>query len=165
MSRELATGVVLTLVGVGLLVAGGYTVYDAHQLTSSAEEVDAVVVDSRLDDIANREDEDKRYAPEVTYEYEYDGEAYTSDNVYPSWHEPGMSESAARSVVREHDEGETVTTHVTPDEPSEAYLIERSILVLREALGAAGVGALILVLLGASGVSRVLGVDLPFSGE
>ncbi|MGM0591237.1 MAG: DUF3592 domain-containing protein [Halobacteriota archaeon] len=164
MSRKLVTSVLITVLGIGLVLVGGYTIYETHEATSSAEEVDAVVVDSHVDDIRNREDEDNRYVPEVTYEYEYDGEEHTSDNVYPGWHEPGITEEEARLIVADHEEGETVTAYVNPDDPADSYLLERSVLVQREALGAIVAGAIILILMALNVGSRILGVELPFSG-
>ncbi|MFW6017827.1 MAG: hypothetical protein ACOCPX_03320, partial [Halapricum sp.] len=73
MSRQLVTGVLIALFGLGLFLGGGYSIYTAYNAQSSAEEVDAVVVDSGVDILDNREDEDERYFPAITYEYEYDG--------------------------------------------------------------------------------------------
>ena len=68
---------------------------------------------------------DTDYSSNVSFEYSYDGEEYEVSNRYPDsgaitvkWD----SKKAAEERIEEYRETETVTVHVDPERPGEAFL-------------------------------------------
>lgn len=60
--------------------------------------------------------------PVVEYEYEVDGDRYESDDLWPfPVLDPGVGRRAA-TAARRYDEGDVVTVHYDPANPSDAYL-------------------------------------------
>lgn len=163
-AKVIGLGVVLAVAGLGLLLVSGGSIYEAYQATSSAEDVDAVVIESEVESKTDPDDSGNRtYFPNVTYEYEYDGERYTSHNYNPGSLERGMSSSDARSVARQYRSDDTVTAHVPPDNPSEAYLRGSVITVIKESIGSVGTAIVLLILGIATVVSQLLGFKFPFA--
>lgn len=87
-----------------------------------------------------------RYAPQIRFEYEFDGETYTAGNVNPP--AGGVdaiprygSESAAREALAEYTKGKTVTAYVDPQTPDEGFL-ERETNTLRN-LGLVAIGGVV----------------------
>ena len=114
--QRIVLGVVL---GLGCIAGGGYLIYDGYLTVVNAEETDAVVRDSHVSGIAG----DDEYRVHVTYEYTYEGETYTSDDIYPNRDADRYSSRRdARRFVERYPEGETATAYVDPEDPSEAYL-------------------------------------------
>jgi hypothetical protein len=152
---ELSHPIVPVLVGVLLVVGGGYLYYSGMQASANAEPVDATVVSSHVVDNRNAgSDTGKDYTVAVEYRYAYEGETYTSENLCP-----GVGSSCAPSsdfrtdmqdAVNDYPEGGTVTAYVPPSNPSGAYLIRTGPSLIY--LGVAGVGGLLVVL----GVRRIL---------
>lgn len=122
--RELGMlpGGILVLV-VGLAVAG-YGAYDYSQQSAAIEnsvEVDATITGTNVDSI--RTSGTTQFDPDVRFEYSYQGESYTSDNLYPaSASENYDTKSGAQSAIQEYEQGETVTAYVNPDSPGDAFL-------------------------------------------
>ncbi len=116
-----AAAVVLVL----SLVALGYLAYDYHEQTTlidEAEEVEAVVLDTEIEEIEGRGGS-SGYRPNVEYEYEYDGLTYTSDNVFPSgvFERTYSTKDEARSVLSQYEE-ENTTAYVDPSDPETSFL-------------------------------------------
>lgn len=109
------------VIGVLCIAAGGYLTYDAVATTASAEEVDAVVLESSVDGVSGTE---RDFRVHVSYEYTYGDETYTNDNVFAEAGEADRFDNrgTAESFVADYSEGEMVTAHVDPDDPTQAYL-------------------------------------------
>jgi len=108
------------VLGVACIAGGGYLLYDSFQATLNAEEVDAEVLES---DVSGTSGTEREFRVRVTYEYSYEGQTYTSDNIYPSTGgDRYSSQGSAESFLEEYPEGKTVTAYVNPDDPSEAFL-------------------------------------------
>ena len=61
--------------------------------------------------------------PTVRFEYVYQGERYTSTNIYPSSVRQSYdTESAARDVIENYETNTTVTAYTTPSSPGNAFL-------------------------------------------
>lgn len=91
------------------LAATGYGAYSYTQQASaldSAVEVNVSVTDTGIEEYSGRRDTD--YGPVVTFEYAYEGETYTSSNVYPG-RSPGSSTPA-----RPPKSGSTAANPATP---------------------------------------------------
>ena len=111
---------IVLAVGLGLacMLGGGYLLYDAVQTATGTEEVDAEILTTGVSGDPNND-----YRVQISYEYTYGGESYTSDNVFPGTGvEEFSSRGSAEDFVAEYPEGETVTAYVDPDDPSSAHL-------------------------------------------
>lgn len=108
-------------IGLACIAGGGFLTYDALEATVSAEEVEATVLES---DVGRVDATEREYRAHVTYEYSYEGETYTSENIYAGTGDSDRfsTRGTAESFVQQYPEGETVTAYVDPDEPSRAYL-------------------------------------------
>lgn len=134
----------LVLVALGLLAIGGFVVWiglrylrtfwwTRHQ---QAEEVRGTILTARVDERMDvRSDRpETNYQPVVEYEFHYyDGETYTSRNLYPGSETvpPTEGPRSANAIARRYEAGERVTVHV-PDDPEAAYL---EVPTLRDSLG------------------------------
>jgi hypothetical protein len=115
-------GGMLALV-IGMAVAG-FGAYDYTQQSAAIEdsvEVDATVTDKHVDSIMTSGT--TQFTPEVSFEYNYEGESYTSNNLYPSSASKNYdTKSGAQSAMEEYEQGETVTAYVNPESPGDAFL-------------------------------------------
>lgn len=155
-------------IGIGTIVAWngwvGYT--NEQELVGNAVEVQAEITDigaSGQDQPRDENDPGRgathtQYVPQLVFEYTFEGETYTSTNVDPP--AEGVettnrysSESRAREHFEEYEEGQTVTAHVDPAQPGEAFL-ERETNTVRN-LGLVALGGL-LMLAGVVGIGYSL---------
>lgn len=109
---------VLFAVSIGATVSGVQSYEQQQETVDAVEEVSATVVDVEEVEKSNA-DRTPPTGPQitesiVTYEYEYDGETYTSTTVNPS----GDTEIANTTA----EEGDEITAHVNPENPEEAFL-------------------------------------------
>lgn len=155
----------LVIAGLGTVVAwNGWTAYDdEQQAVDNAVEVQAEVTDIRVTEHEERVDiEDggtrtrTRYAPQLSFEYDFEGETYTAGNRHPP--AGGVdaiprygSESQAREALASYTVGETVTAHVNPANPGEGFL-ERGTNTVRN-LGLVAVGGIV----SAAGLAFLIG--------
>lgn len=140
-------------VAIGLLFAGigGYLYMDQQAAIENSERIEATVVNSHVQVDEGTGTEADSYYPVVEYEYTYDGQTYTSDNVFPGVGSSSTSLSRAREIVDDYQQGDQVTAYVNPDDPQEAYLIEETDSLFHFAfIGAGGLA----VLLGIGGIVR-----------
>ncbi|MGB9951181.1 DUF3592 domain-containing protein [Haloarcula marismortui] len=137
----------LLLLAVGLLGFGGYDYVQQSQAVDNAVPVQATITDSSVDRMDGGRGID--YEPEIRYTYQYQGETYTSEQVFPSTGVRTYSDrSRAESVVDSYEPGTTTRAYVSPADPDGAFLIrERTPFPLR-AIAAGGVLAAIGVLSG-----------------
>ena len=114
--------VYLLVLAVALVGAGGYGYVQQGQAVDDAVTVQATVDSARVERIDSRRSID--YEPEIEYTYEYQGETYTSEQVFPGPTIRTYSDrSSAESVVRSYEPGTTVRAYVRPSAPSDAFLI------------------------------------------
>ncbi|WP_311171443.1 DUF3592 domain-containing protein [Halobellus ordinarius] len=132
---------VLLLVGTGL---AGYGAYDYTQQSDAIEDavaVDATIVETDVETVSSKGDQSHK--PTVSFEYRYDGTAYTGDRIFPSDVSPKYeTHSKAQSIAQEYESGETVTAYVDPAAPGDAFLEKRRSTY---SLKLAGIGALIVL--------------------
>jgi hypothetical protein len=89
------------------------------------------------------------YQPEIEYTYEYRGETYTSEQVFPGPTIRTYSDrSNAQAVVRSHEPGTTVRAYVRPSDPGTAFLIKERTPWPVRAVALGGVFICIVVLAG-----------------
>lgn len=116
-------GVVLLLLFLGIFGAMGFVQTLQHNVdVQENEPIEATVVEADVA-VQTDSDGDEEYNPVVVYQYEVDGEQYTSDNTYPGqftrW---TSSRSSAEAVVEAHPVGSDVTVYYRPGDPGRAYL-------------------------------------------
>lgn len=120
----------LLLSGVGIAAFSGFVWFDQRQEVRTFESTDATVLSSEVSGSVGSPEID------ITYEYTVDGETYRSSNIYPGAFDVN---SNAESVVADNPEGATVTAHYNPENPSNAFLVERKNTLLLLLLTAFGV--------------------------
>lgn len=122
--------------GFGAVIAwNGWTAHvDEKERISDAVDVDAVVTNISTSQTEERVDiEDggstmrTQYVPHIAFEYTFDGQTYTANNVEPP--ADGVdavakyrSESRARSHFDQYEEGQQITAYVDPEVPAEGFL-------------------------------------------
>ena len=140
-------GVYLLVLAVALVGAGGYSYVQQGQAVGDAITVQATVDSAQLERIDSRRSID--YEPEIEYTYEYQGETYRSEQVFPG---PTIrtysNRSEAQSVVRSYEPGTTVRAYVRPSAPSNAFLIRERTPWPTQALAVGGVLLGLVVLAG-----------------
>jgi hypothetical protein len=114
--------VYLLVLAVALIGAGGYSYVQQGQAVGDAVAVQATVENARVERLDAGRGID--YEPEIEYTYEYHGETYTSEQVFPGPTIRTYSDRKnAQSVVRSYEPGTTVRAYVRPSAPGDAYLI------------------------------------------
>lgn len=115
---------VALIVGLATIGYGAYSYSTQSAALDSAVEVDATISSTSVEERPGKRNE---YAPRATFEYTYEGETYTSSNVYPGElpREFGSREDA-RSELEGYEPGSTVTAYVPPDTPGNAFLKYKS---------------------------------------
>ena len=122
-------GQAVLLIAIGVLFAGlGGSLYlDQQAAIENSVPIEGTVLTSEVEiDRPSDPDDPTSYYPVVTYRYEYDGQSYTNDNVFPGTGRQSTSESRAAEIVREYADGETVTVYVDPAEPQRSFLLKES---------------------------------------
>jgi hypothetical protein len=113
--------VYLLVLAVVLIGAGGYSYVQQGQAVDNAVTVQATVDSAHVDRLDAGRGID--YEPYIEYTYDYQGETYTSEQVFPGPTVRTYSDrSKAQSVVRSYEPGTTVRAYVRPSAPSDAYL-------------------------------------------
>ncbi|WP_049928688.1 DUF3592 domain-containing protein [Halopiger goleimassiliensis] len=121
----------------GLLFANSYVGY--VQTMDSAVAVEGTVVGSDYSSstlsVPSGQDgtgyvgTDRNGAPyfvTVEYQYEYDGERFTSNTLWPRGSSNAvLTQESALQRVTQYDPGDSVTVFVDPEEPSDSYIEER----------------------------------------
>jgi len=114
------------VIGLGAMGYGGYSYTSQTTALDSAVTVEATIVSTSVETVSQRRGTE--YRPKATFNYTYNGTDYTSSNVYPGPlpREFG-SEDAARAQLDGFEPGTTVSAHVPPESPQNAFLkVERS---------------------------------------
>ena len=118
--------IVLAIVaGIGFMAYGAYSYNAQTSALNSPETVDATIASTSVE----YDDTGKGYSyyPQATFEYTYEGETYTSSNVYPAGLQKGFgSREDARAILKGYEVGEPVTAYVPPNSPGKAYLKRQS---------------------------------------
>ncbi|MFC6974174.1 DUF3592 domain-containing protein [Halomicroarcula sp. GCM10025709] len=103
---SLGQAIVLIALGVVFAGLGGYLYVDQQAAIENSVPIEGTVVASEVEiDRPADPDDATSYYPVVTYRYEYDGQSFTNDNVFPGTGRQSTSESRAAEIVREYAEG------------------------------------------------------------
>lgn len=137
----------ILVVGIAIMGYGGYDYTQQSDAVSNAVETKATIVETDIKDISPRQGRIK-YEPTATFEYEYDGTSYIGTNIYPATTDPNYdTESKARSIIEDYEEGETVTAYVDPNSPADGFLKAQESTAPIKAIG---IGAVFVLLSGTS---------------
>lgn len=114
---------VITLIGLGLIGLGYNTYINQNQALEDPVNVSATVTETGIDQDSSRRG-GIDYQPEITFEYTYDGQQYTSTNMYPGGQKANHydREAKAEDVVETYSQGSEMTVYVPPDTPGEAFI-------------------------------------------
>ena len=114
------------IVGLGAVGYGGYSYSAQSAALDSTETVEATIVSTSIERLDERRGTDD-YSPQATFNYTYEGETYTSSNMYPGGvsHEFGTKEDA-RAQLESYEPGATVTAYVPSESPGNAFLKHES---------------------------------------
>lgn len=120
------TDILLMLVLVGISIFGAYLAITAYlDYNSDTAKVDGTVVSSEVDrDTGGRRGGVSYYA-DIKYEYTYDGENYTSENIKPGSGRSSLGKSKAESLVSNYSEGNSITVYVKANDPSTSWIMDR----------------------------------------
>lgn len=117
------SNIAIILVGFGLIFLGYNTYTSQNQALENPVNVSATVTDTGIDRQSSRRG-GPDYQPEIIFEYSYEGQDYTSSNMYPGGQDPKdyNVESNAREVVQEYSQGSEISVSVPPENPGEAFI-------------------------------------------
>lgn len=124
LALRLMIPVTFTVIGIALLFIGGRKVVTVTRATRRFVETEGRVLSARLDE--GPEKASRTYAPDVVYEYEYEGEEYSGGPVHPGGTWATGNEDRMRGIVSDYRDrtGERVTVYVDPESPDQSYLCE-----------------------------------------
>jgi hypothetical protein len=112
---------------IGLVLGGyGFTQYQGQaQSIDNAVNITAAVTDTNV-----RTDSSRRggidYQAEISFDYSYDGESYSSDFIYPLDDDREFSqESEAEEFLEGYPVGQQVDAYVSPGSPGKAFLMKK----------------------------------------
>lgn len=119
----LISNIAIILIGIGLVFFGynGYT--SQNQALENPINSSATVTETGIDRQSGGRGAPE-YQPEIMFEYSYEGQDYTSSNMYPGGQKPEdyNVESNAREVVDRYSQGSEITVNVPPENPGEAFI-------------------------------------------
>jgi|APHM01.1.fsa_nt_gi Protein of unknown function (DUF3592). len=117
------SNIVIVLVGFGLIFLGYNTYTSQNQALENPVNVSATVTNTAI-----QEDNSRRggidYQPVIEYEYSFEGQEYTSDNMYPGGQSPKdyNLQSNAEEMLDDYEEGTEINVSVPPGSPGEAFI-------------------------------------------
>lgn len=136
----MSTDIKVAVVSVVIILAGVVGGFYAYQSATSAQEQINESVNTtgeitntsiereeiqRYDQQRERTVEEIQYVVNLEYEYEVDGQNYTSTQITPTADSQAFgTRSAARSFRNNYSVGETVTVRYVPSNPQQSYIIE-----------------------------------------
>ncbi|MBC5793560.1 MAG: DUF3592 domain-containing protein [Nanohaloarchaea archaeon] len=115
--------VLILIAGIGLAVYGGYSLMQQNSALQNAEQINVTIESTGVDRVSQRRGVE--YEPKASFNYTYNGESHTSDNLYPSGiAQEFNSEEDASQVIEGYETGETVTGNINPESPGNAFLLD-----------------------------------------
>lgn len=121
------------LLGLTVIVVPSLFVYDAYSAHVEAEneiegsmETRGEVLDNNINEYVSEQGQTTsiRYAVSLEYEYQVDGQTYTSQNIYPSDRDviSFSDQYSADQYLNEYSVGDALTIYYQPDDPEESYV-------------------------------------------
>jgi hypothetical protein len=100
--------------------------YRINRQRDRFEPVEARVLNSEIE--SSHTSDGTSYSEAIEYEYEVDNETFVSDSVNPGADANRTTQTGARKYVEEYPEGATVEAFYDPEDPSVAFLENKSVL-------------------------------------
>ncbi|GGK78241.1 DUF3592 domain-containing protein [Haloarcula sebkhae] len=140
----LGGAVLYMLVGIAIAGYGGFDYVQQTEAVRNSVEVDATVTELSIEtDSGTSSNPGVEYEPTVEFEYTYNGTKYTGTKLYPANIERNYeTRSAAESAVEDYEQGTQTTAYVSPDEPGDAFLKNKTSSAPIIAIGIGGLFAL-----------------------
>jgi hypothetical protein len=156
--RRLGGALLIVAFGVAIAGFGWYSLQEEQADLNNAIEHEGEIRSVDIEEDVTRRDRDddgiretdRSYDPIVRYTYEYGGESYTSQSLFPGPDQTFDSRSGAEDYTEEYEAGQTVTVYVNEQEPGSAFLVRKSSSLEYKAM------------MGIGGVVAVLGLLSPF---
>jgi len=134
MLRRLGAALLIVAFGVAFAGFGWHSLQEEQADLNNAIEHEGEVQSVAIEEDVTRRDRDddgvretdRDYEPVVEYTYEYQGETYTSESVFPGPDQSFDSRSTAEDYTGEYEAGRTVTVYVNEQDPSSAFLVRES---------------------------------------
>ncbi|WP_267639357.1 DUF3592 domain-containing protein [Haloarchaeobius amylolyticus] len=121
---EFLIGFPFALAGLWLTYAGVQEYRSQRRVLAGTVAVDARVVETGIEERQRSPADDGAYfVPHVRYQYEFEGETYESEQVYPTRTRVGYPyRDPVREIVTRYEGRASVTAHVDPAQPDVAFL-------------------------------------------
>ncbi len=143
---ETTRTILVVIAGIGFAIYGGYSLMQQDSALENAEQINVTIDSTDINTVSQRRGVE--YKPTASFTYTYNGERYTSDNIYPSGiAQEFNSKEDASNVIEEYNTGETVTGYINPESPGNAFLVDESsntpyvMIVIGLAMAMIGVGS------------------------
>jgi len=109
------------LVGVGLTGAGAYSYVSETAVLENRVTVTAEITETGVEAVPGSRGRQK-YIPRPTFQYRFEGTAYTSNRLFPGQQPRFDDRATAESRLTAYTVGESVTAYVDPDAPGAGFL-------------------------------------------
>lgn len=111
--------------GLAVAVYGGYSLMEQSSALENSQPINVTIKSTGIEDVSQRRGVE--YRPQASFSYSFEGENYSSDNVYPG----GVSkqfntDQAVEKVIQQYSNGEQTEAYINPGSPGEAFLIDQS---------------------------------------
>lgn len=119
----LISSIIGIVIGLGLIGLGANTYINQNQALENPINTTATITETGVDRDSSRKS-GISYQPEIRFEYSFEGEQYTSRNMYPGGQQPQDYdyESEAREVTQKYSTGSQIAVYVPPGSPGEAFI-------------------------------------------
>ncbi|MEP3479596.1 MAG: DUF3592 domain-containing protein [Fuerstiella sp.] len=116
-------GIVFFLIGGGLILWIGLPTLNAAKASKAWPTVDGIVIESKVRTKKSNDRKDgPTYQAVVLYDYQVEGQEYSSDRIWFGGEISTSNRSQMRNIVKEYKEGEATTVYFDPQNPEEAVL-------------------------------------------
>lgn len=112
------------VIGLAIVGYGGFDYVQQTEAVRDSVEVDATITELSIEtDSGTSSSPGTNYEPTVEFEYTYNGTDYTGNKIYPANIEQNYdTQSGAESAIEGYEQGEETTAYVSPDQPDDAFL-------------------------------------------
>ncbi|SDY23136.1 DUF3592 domain-containing protein [Halobellus clavatus] len=142
--ETLAGALLYVMIGLAIASYGGYDYVQQTEAVRDSVQVNATVTELSIEtDSGTSSNPGIEYDPTVEFEYRYNGTQYTGTKLYPADIEQNYeTRSGAESAIEGYEQGAETTAYVEPDEPSDAFLKNKTSNAPLIAIGIGGIFAL-----------------------
>lgn len=121
---SLGGAVLYIVVGIAIVSYGGYDYVQQTEAVRNSVEVDATITEAGIETVSGTSSNPgSNYEPTVEFAYTYNETRYTGTKIYPANIEQSYeTRSAAESAIERYEQGTETTAHVSPDQPRDAFL-------------------------------------------